>query len=116
MRKNASKAVIYCLLTVLPFGFLVSCAHPPDMTGMWYEPGKKSSLEFRPDGTFTAVDDMGMTVGGNYTLQEKGKIRFEIKHPDLSVEIITGTLVVQDDELILTSDKDKEVLRYKKSK
>ena len=116
MRKDAYNAVICSLLTVLPFVFLVSCSHTPNIAGKWHEPGEKSSLEFRKDGTFTAVDDMGMTVSGNYTLQAKGKIHFEIKHSDSSVEIITGTLTVQDDELIFTSDKDKEVLRYKKSR
>jgi hypothetical protein len=57
---------------------------------------------------------MGMAVSGNYTLQVKGKIRFEIKPLDSFVEIITGILAVQGDELILTFDEGKEVLKYKK--
>jgi outer membrane lipoprotein-sorting protein len=115
MQKGANKAVVYFLLAVLPIMFLVSCAHTPNITGTWQEPGKRSSIEFGQDGTFTAVDDMGMTVSGNYTLQAKGKIRFEIKHPDSSVEIIRGNITVQDDELLFTFDEDKEVLTYIKA-
>lgn len=94
--------------------FLVSCMHTPNIVGKWQEPGKISSVEFGQDGTFSATDDMGMTVTGSYRLLSNGKIRFEIKHPDSSVEIIMGSFEVQGDELILVNDKDKEMLRYKK--
>lgn len=56
-----------------------------------------------------------MTVSGNYTLQAKGKIRFEIKYPDSSVEIIAATVEARDDALIFTVDEDKEVVTYKKA-
>jgi len=115
MQKGAYQAVFYFLLAVLPIVFLVSCAHTPNITGKWQEPGKISSIKFGQDGTFTAVDDMGMTVSGNYTLQWKGKIRFEIKHQDSSVERIIGNITVQDDELIFSFDEDKEVVTYKKA-
>ena len=115
MQKGAYKAVVYFLLALLPIVFLVSCAHTPNITGKWQEPGETSSIEFGHDGTFTAVDDMGMTVSGNYTLGAKGKIRFEITHPDSTVEIITGTVAARDDVLIFTLDKDKEVVTYKKA-
>jgi hypothetical protein len=115
MQKGANKAVVNFLLAVLPIVFLVSCAHTPNITGKWQEPGKTSSIEFGQDGTFTAVDDMGMTVSGNYTLQAKGKIRFEITYPDSSVEIITGTITARDDVLIFTLAEDKEVVTYKKA-
>jgi len=115
MQKGAYKAVVYFLLAVLPTVFLFSCAHTPNITGKWQEPGKTSSIEFGQDGSFTAVDDMGMAVSGNYTLQAKEKIRFKINHPDSSVEIITGNITVQDDELIFTFGDDKEVLTYKKA-
>jgi hypothetical protein len=102
------------LLAALTIVFLVSCAHTHDIAGTWQEPGTTSSIEFRQNGTFTVVDNMGMAVSGNYTLQAKGKIQFEIKSPDTFVEIITGILTVQGDELILTFDEGKEVLTYKK--
>lgn len=96
--------------------FITSCVYQPNITGKWQEPGKTSSIEFRQDGTFTAVDDMGMAVSGNYTLQSKGKIRLEIKHPDSPVEILSGSIAVQGDKLILTPEKDKEILEYRKIK
>ena len=115
MQKSAHKAVVYFLLALPSIVFLASCAHTPDITGKWNEPGKKSSIEFGQDGTFTAVDDMGMAVSGNYALGAKGKIRFEITHQDSSVETITGTIAVRDDVLIFTLDNDKEVITYQKA-
>ena len=102
------------MLALLPIVILVCCAHSLNITGKWQEPGKTSSIEFRHDGTFTVVDDMGMTVSGNYTLQTEGKIRFEIKYPDSSAEIIAATVEARDDTLIFTLDEDKEIVTYKK--
>jgi hypothetical protein len=45
---------------------------------------------------------------------EKGKIRLLIRYQDFNDEIIIGNFAVQDDELTLTLDDDKEVLTYKK--
>ena len=115
MLKSVFKTVIRNLPALLVAGFLVSCMHQPDITGKWLEPGKTSSIEFRQDGTFTATDDMGMTVTGNYILQAEGKIRLEIKHPDSSVEILSGNIAVKGDTLKLTHEENKEILIYKKS-
>ena len=106
---NSCKSIVIILLF-----FLVSCAHSPDIIGHWQEPGTTSSLEFRHDGTFTAIDDMGMAVKGRYILQEDGTIRLEIKHQDSSAELITGDIVVQGDTLTLAHGENKEVLTYKK--
>jgi len=114
MLKGAYKVVTHFLPTLLIAVFLVSCAHTPNVAGKWQEPEKTSTIEFGQDGTFTATDDMGMTVRGNYILQVNGKIRLEIKHPNSSVEIIIGSIEVQGNELILTFDEGKEVLKYKK--
>jgi len=116
MLKSMSKTVIRNLPAFLVLVFLVACLHQPVITGEWVEPGEKSLIEFRQDGTFTATDDMGMTVTGNYILQAEGKIRLEIKHPDSSIEIITGSITVQGDTLKLAHEEDKELLIYKKSK
>jgi hypothetical protein len=96
------------------FIFLVSCSHTPNIAGKWQEPGTISSIEFRQNGSFMAIDEIGMTVSGNYTILANEKIRLEIKHPNISDEIIIGNFAVQDDELIITLDGDKEVLTYKK--
>jgi hypothetical protein len=101
-------------LTLLMVFFLVSCSHTPNIAGKWQEPGTTSSIEFGRNGTFTAIDEMGMTVSGNYTILANEKIRFEIKHPNSSDEVIIGSFAVLDDGLILTLDDDKEVLTYKK--
>ena len=114
MQKITYKAVLYYLRTVLPIVFLVSCADTHNIAGTWQEPGTTSLIELRQDGTFTVVDNMGMVVSGIYTLHKKGKIQFEIKSPDSLVEIITGIYTVQGEELILTFDEGKEVLKYKK--
>jgi hypothetical protein len=96
------------------FVFLVSCSYTPNIVGKWQEPGTTSSIEFWQDGTFTAIDNMGMTVNGNYTILDKGKIRLVTKHQDYPDEIIMRNFAVREDELILTLDKDREVLTYKK--
>jgi hypothetical protein len=102
-------------LTLLMFIFLISCSLAPNIAGKWQEPGTTSSIEFGHNGKFTVIDDMGMTVSGNYTILANGKIRLEIKHPNNSDEIIIGNFAVQDDELILSLDEDKEVLTYRKT-
>jgi hypothetical protein len=114
MQKVAYKAVFDCLLKVLPFVILVSCVHTPNITGKWLEPGTTSSIELRHDGTFTVIDIMGMQVSGHYTLHSYEKIQFEINSSDSVIETIKGSLTVQGDELILSFDEGKEVLKYKK--
>jgi hypothetical protein len=69
---------------------LLSCAHRPDMAGTWREVGKSSILEFRRDGTFKAVDDIGMTASGQYALNADRSIRFDIRHEDSPTETIEG--------------------------
>jgi len=102
-------------LALLMVIFLVSCSHTPNIVGKWQEPGTISSIKFGHNGEFTATDAMGMNVSGKYTILVNEKIRFEIKHPNSSDEIIIGKFAVQDDRLILTLEGDKEVLTYKKS-
>ena len=114
MQKNIYKSVPYYSLVALLVLFLFSCVYPPTLAGKWQEPGKTSSIEFSQDGTFKAVDNMGMVVSGNYILQEKGKIRLEIKHSGSSVEVLIGLIAMQKDELVITSNDGKEVLTYKK--
>ena len=101
-------------LTLLMVIFIVSCSHTPNIVGKWQAPGTISSIEFGQNGAFTAIDEMGMTVSGNYTILANEKIRFEIKHPNSSDEIIIGKFAVQNDGLILTLDEDNDVLTYKR--
>ncbi len=114
MQKGMFKFSYYFLFAVLPLALLLSCAQKQDVAGKWQEVGKAATIELRKDGTFNAVDDMGMAVSGKYTLQEKGTIRFEILHKGNSPEIIHGTLNAQGDELTFTSADDKKVETYKR--
>ena len=94
--------------------FLVSCSYNPNIAGKWQEPGTISSIEFRQDGTFAAIDNMGMIVNGSYTILAKGKIRLLIRHQNFDDEIIVGNFAVQGNVLTLALEDDKEVLTYKK--
>lgn len=103
------------LLTVSTL-LLMSCTPQlPNIAGKWRELGKTSTLEFWPDGAFQAVDDMGMTVDGTYTLEAGGNVRFDIRHENSPNEIVQGRLIVQGDELVFTSSEDKNVEIYKRS-
>jgi hypothetical protein len=116
MQNISIKFLIYALLAVFLTSSLLSCAHTQNITGKWQEAGKKSTLEFHKNGTFNAVDDMGMAVSGKYTLQENGDIRFEITHEGSAPEIIDGKLNVQEDALTLSFSDNKEIIKYKRVK
>jgi len=116
MQKGMFKFSYYFLFAVLPLALLLSCAQKQDVAGKWQEVGKKSILEFHRDGTFNAVDDMGMAVSGKYTLQENGSIRFEITHEGSAPEIVNGKLNERGDELTFSSANDKKVETYKRVK
>ena len=116
MQEATLKSVLYHLLSALPIVLVVSCAHTSDLIGRWQEIGKTATLEFRRDGTFNTVDDMGMAVSGKYTLREKDKIVFEIEHQDTSPEIMKGKITLRGDDLMLTSEDEREVMTYKRAK
>lgn len=115
MQKAAIKAVGNYLLMIFPLVLLVSCVHTPSIMGKWQEPGTTSSIELKRDGTFKVVDSMGMQVSGNYTLHSNKQIRLEIKSNDTAIETLEGNFTVQGDELILSFDDAKEILKYKKT-
>jgi len=83
-------------------------------------------IEFRKDGSFSGVDNMGAVFKGNYTVNN-GNIKIEITHSDImretieperSSEIINGKISKNDDVLqfIYPSDqKDTvETERYRR--
>jgi hypothetical protein len=96
--------------------FLVSCQKSPNLTGKWQEVGKTATLEFRDDHTFSAVDNMGMSVSGKYYLDNSGKMRFEIKHGEPEAEIIIVKVTVRDDELTVIYGYAGEVENYRRVK
>jgi hypothetical protein len=84
------------------------------VVGRWQEIGKTATLELVKDGTFTAVDNQGMAVSGNYTLYKDGNIKFEVTRPGSSPDIVNALVTVQGDELIFVFSHSKEVGRYKR--
>ena len=110
------KCSFHPLLSIFTFFLIISCTNTPNLVGKWREVGKTATLEFWRDGTFKAVDNQGMAVGGTYTLQENGNARFEIEREDSSPEIVTGKISVRGEELTLISGDGKEVDRYKRER
>jgi hypothetical protein len=105
---------LFFLLLIILLFFMISCASTPKLAGKWREIGKTATIEFLEDGSFKAVDNMGMAVSGKYTLLGKGNIRFEVAHQGSSKEIVEGKLSMQEDELVISFGKGKEVERYKR--
>ena len=93
---------------------LVSCIHSPDISGKWQETRGRAIFELREDHTFSAVDNMGMQVGGKYNLDDRGNIRFEIPHEESNIEIIDAKVTVAGDELIFKFDDTGEIERYRR--
>jgi hypothetical protein len=114
MQKDNFISAFHFLLSAILIVLLVSCTQKQDLVGKWQEAGKKSTIEFHKDGTFNAVDDMGMAVSGKYFLQENGAVRFEITHEGNAPEIVEGKLILQGDELTLISPDNKETEKYKR--
>jgi len=116
MRNDNFISVVHLLLPAILIALLISCSQKQDLTGKWQEAGKKSTLEFHKDGTFNAVDDMGMAVSGKYILQKDGSIRFEITHEGSAPEIVEGKLNERGDEIMFGAADDKKVESYKRVK
>jgi hypothetical protein len=95
---------------------LATCAPTSSIIGKWQEIGTTATLEFHNDGTFAAIDDMDMAVSGTYAHRRDGRTRFEIAVPGSPPDIVWGKIHVQGDELIVTSDDNKEVERYRRTR
>lgn len=102
------------VLAVIVCVFLIHCAASPSMIGTWLEVGKSATLEFKKDGSFSAVDNEGMAVSGKYTRLKDGRVKFEILHGDASVEIVILNVSVSGDELTVASDHPGDVERYRR--
>ncbi len=70
-------------LAVVTLFLLTSCAFRPDVLGRWQRVDGTDTLEFREDGTFTIVDNMGATVLGKYTLHADGTLYYAVTHTDV---------------------------------
>lgn len=99
---------------ILIWPIVSSCASAPDITGRWQEVGAQATLDFRPDGTFTAVDNLGMAVSGTYQLQASGGARFDIAHPGGAPETIMGRISLRGDRLSIFMNDDGEREHYRR--
>ena len=114
MKKD--KYNLYSAFAILAFSFIIACANKPCLVGKWKEIGNAGTLELWKDGTFKAVDNQKMAVGGKYTLGEHGNVRFEIFRQGFPSEIVNGKYSVQGDMLTFTSADGKVIEEYKREK
>jgi hypothetical protein len=116
MKKDKFKPILHFLLLIVLLFLMTSCANTTKLVGKWREIGKTATIEFLEDGSFKAVDNLGMAVSGKYTLLGNERIRFEIGHQGSSSEMIEGKLSIQEDELVISFEKGMEVERYRRVK
>jgi hypothetical protein len=114
MKKDKFKSIFLFLLAIELFFLIISCAIKPKVVGKWQEIGKTATIEFLKDGSFKAMDNLGMAVSGKYTLLGNGSVRFEIEQQGSSPEIIEGKLFVRKGELTISFEQGKEVERYRR--
>lgn len=112
MRRNMGGLPFLIYLAILLPYFVTSCGSKHELLGKWREPGSTATIEFLEDGSFEAVDNMGMAVRGNYTLLGNGNIRFEIAHQGSSNEVIDAKLSTRGGELVISFEAGKVVERY----
>jgi hypothetical protein len=93
--------------------WLAGCA-APGLVGRWREADRPSTLEFRADGVFRAVDHQGMAVEGLYVREGEGGLRFEIRHPGASPEAIRCLVRVDGDVLTLVFPDSGETGIYRR--
>ena len=84
------------------------------IVGRWRERGRDGTLDLRPDGTFTAVDNEGLAVAGRYELTTDRTLRFEIQRDGVTHEIVSLDFSLQDDELTLTATDGRGAERYRR--
>jgi hypothetical protein len=114
MLKIRLKQGLPLLCTILAFSLIASCAYRPHVVGKWQQIGKTATIEFFKDGTFTAVDNEGMAVAGNYTLYKDGAVKFEIIRQGASPDMVNALVTVQGDEMAFFFSHSNEVERYKR--
>lgn len=116
MKSLRFKSVFLSGVAVVGSVLLMCCAHAPSLVGSWRENGRTATMEFLKDGSFNAVDNEGMAVSGTYVTLENGRVRFEIRHPGSSPEIVILEVSVAGDELAITSERPGETERYRRLK
>ncbi len=118
MKKYLMKTTLKHLhfLLVMVLFLLPSCVPKPDLIGRWVEVGKTATIDFSKDGTFKALDNQGMIVSGRYALFKDGQLRCEIPQKEGAPEVVNLTVIIQGEELTLTSPSGSEVERYRRER
>ncbi len=116
MLKSLFYHICYLFLSAILLTLVVSCMHSQKVIGRWSEIGKTSTLEFMNDGSFRAVDNMGMIVNGNYFIEDNGDATFEIIQPEGTIEIINVKITIKGDEMTIKFINTNEVEKYRKEK
>lgn len=104
-----------CISAIL-FILFVSCVHYQKEIGKWWGTGKTSTLEFKGDGSFITVDNMGIIASGKYSLDDNGNAKFEIIHQGVSIETITARITIQGDQMTIKFTDTGEVEIYRKER
>ena len=107
IRKSSGTLISFMVMMVI-----TSCASMTGITGTWREVDSDATLEFSKDGTFRAVDDMGMAVSGTYTLSDDGMIRFSVHHGDGHDEVVIVEYSVSEDLLTVRTQDHSETEQY----
>ena len=104
MRTTKFIGLILFVLVALAF---FSCAPKSNVVGKWANIKDRGTIEFREDGTFGGVDNMGATFTGNYMI-DNDNIRLEITHsnimreaiqPESSPQVINAKISVNEKEI-----------------
>ncbi len=114
------------MIMVLIICLLSACAFGPNVVGRWQQVDGEDTLEFREDGTFTAVDNMGATVVGRYTLHADGTLYYVVTQTDiqqaelrpvdtLTVRIAGVKLRPLSYELALSTEDSAQVEVYRRA-
>ncbi|MBL0714557.1 MAG: hypothetical protein JJV98_12740 [Desulfosarcina sp.] len=109
MRKRiACTGFILVLIAIL---MLAACASNSTLIGKWQRVADPDTLEFRVDGTFAVVDNMGATATGQYTRHADGTLYYAVTHTNImragmrpveTLEVRTARVTVRRNELELT--------------
>lgn len=111
--RQPSALIALCLLWTLLAP--LSCAQTAAEIGRWQRVGGTGSLVLRPDGTFTATDDMGGITEGRYRIDGHGYATFQVTRSNILREALSPVtppqtvnawITVRDDLLEVSESGD----------
>jgi len=109
----------YCsvILMVIVVAFSLTACTTTNIVGKWQSIHDSGTLEFKSDGRFVIVDNMGATSKGNYKITEKNNLTLELTHTNImkesiqpvnNPEVVKAQFAIIKNELQITrSSKEK---------